>query len=109
MLRALPRDAEQNLVLQTSTRTKGTDYLPYLDAVEVKIEEEAKLRITPIEGEPRWSKSLLHGFPTSATTEEVTISIQQSRMPARQNTRNPQAAATAPGPHPSPSQPALYY
>ena len=69
---------KQNLVLQTSTKTKGTDYLPYLDAIKAKIEQEAKLQVTSIEVEPRWSKFLLHGVPISASMEDVTISIQQS-------------------------------
>ena len=69
---------KQNLVLQTCTKTKGTDYLPYLDAIKAKIEQEAKLQVTSIEGEPRWSKFLLHGVPISATMEDVAISIQQS-------------------------------
>ena len=69
---------KQNLVLQTSTKTKGTDYLPNLDAIKAKIEQEAKLQVTSIEGEPRWSKFLLYGVPISATMEDVAISIQQS-------------------------------
>ena len=43
---------KQNLVLQTSTKTEGTDFLPYLDAIKMKIETEAKLQIPSIEGEP---------------------------------------------------------
>ena len=61
-----------------STKTKGTDFLPYLDAIKTKIETEAKLQITSIEGEPRWSKFLLHGVPVTASMEEVAISTQQS-------------------------------
>ena len=67
---------KQNLVLQTSTKTKDTDYLPYLHAIKTKTEEEAKLRAKFIEGEPRWSKFLLHRVPASAIVEEVAISIQ---------------------------------
>ena len=69
---------EQNLVLQTSTKTQGLDYVPYLDAIKNRLEQEGKLHITAIDGEPRWSKFLLHGVPTSATMEEVALSIQQS-------------------------------
>ena len=69
---------KQNLVLQTSTKITGKDFLPYLDAIKMKVETEAKLQITSIEGEPRWSKFLLHGVPVTASMEEVAISIQQS-------------------------------
>ena len=69
---------KQNLILQTSTNTKGIDYLPYLDDIKARTEEKAKLRTTSIEGEPRWSRFLLHGVPTSVTMDEVAISIQQS-------------------------------
>ena len=64
--------------VQTSTKAQGSDYLPYLEAVKAKLEEEGKLRVTAIDGEPRWSKFLLHGVPTTATMEEVAMSIQQS-------------------------------
>ena len=66
---------KQNLVLQTSTKTKGRNFFPYLDAIKTKIETEAKLQITSFEGEPRWSKFLLHGVPVTASMEEVAISI----------------------------------
>ena len=69
---------KQNLVLQTSTTTQGPDYLPYLEAIKAQLEEEGKLRVTAIDGEPRRSKFLLHGVPTSATMEDVALSIQQS-------------------------------
>lgn len=69
---------KQNLVLQTSTKTQGTDYLPYLEVIKTQLEEEGKLCVTAIDGEPRWSKFLLHGVSTLATMEEVAIFIQQS-------------------------------
>lgn len=69
---------KRNLVLQMSTKIQGPDYLPYLEAIKTRLEEEGKLNVTAIDGEPRWSKFLLHGVPTSATMEEVAISIQQS-------------------------------
>ena len=69
---------KQNLVFQTSTKAQGSDYMPCLEAIKSRLEEEGKLRITVIDGEPRWSKFLLHGVPTSATMEEVALSIQQS-------------------------------
>lgn len=69
---------KQNLVLQTSAKTKGTDYLTYLEYIKSRIEEEGNLKITSIEGEPRWSKFLLHGVPISATMDDVATSIQQS-------------------------------
>ena len=68
----------QNFVLQTSPKTRGTDYFPYLDAIKARIETEAKLQITSIDAEARWSKFLLHGVPISANMEEVASSIQQS-------------------------------
>ena len=69
---------KQNLVLQTSTKTQGPDYLPYLEAIKNRLEDEGKLRVTSIDGESRWSKSLPHDAPAVATMEEVAISIQQS-------------------------------
>ena len=69
---------KQNLVLQTSMKTQGSDYLPYLEAIKARLEEEGKLQVTAINGEPRWSKFLLHGVPTSASMEDVALSIQQS-------------------------------
>ena len=69
---------KQNLVLQTSMKTQGPDYLPYLEAIKARLEEEGKLQVTAIDGEPRWSKFLLHGVPTSASMEDVALSIQQS-------------------------------
>ena len=69
---------KKNLVFQTSTKTKGTDYLTYLDAIKAKIDQEAKLQVTSIEGKPRWSKFLLHEVPISASMEDVAILIQQS-------------------------------
>ena len=92
---------KQNLVLQTSTKTQGPDYLPYLEAIKSRLEEEGKLRFTSIDGfvlilvflyrymdpeglwqsidgESRWSKFLLHGVPTVASMEEAALSIQPS-------------------------------
>lgn len=69
---------KQNLVFQTSGKTQGSDYLPYLDAIKTCLENEAKLNVTAIDGEPRWSKFLLHGVPITASMEEVALSIQQS-------------------------------
>ena len=69
---------KQNLILQSSMETQGPDYLPYLEAIKACLEEEGKLQVTAIDGEPRWSKFLLHGFPTLASMEDVTLSIQQS-------------------------------
>ena len=47
---------KKNLVLQTSFKTRGSDYPPYLDAIKTAFEEKANLRVTSIDGEPRWSK-----------------------------------------------------
>ena len=69
---------KQNLVLETSMKTQGPDYLPYLEAIKARLEEEGKLQVTAIDGEPRWSKFLLHSVPTSASMENVALSIQQS-------------------------------
>ena len=69
---------KQNLVLQTSMKTQGPDYLPFLEAIKARLEEEGKLQVTTIDGEPRWSKFLLLGVPTSASMEDVALSIQQS-------------------------------
>ena len=44
---------KQNLVLQASTKTKGSDYLPYLDAIKRRLEGERKLRVVTTDGEPR--------------------------------------------------------
>ena len=66
------------MVLQTSMKTRGTDYMPYLEAIKTAFENEEKLRITSIEGEARWSKFLLHGIPLSCTMDDVALSIQQS-------------------------------
>ena len=68
---------KQNLVLETSTKTQGPKYLPYLEAIKNRL-EEGELHVTSIDGEPRWSKFLLHGAPATATMEKVAISIQQS-------------------------------
>ena len=43
---------KQNLVLQTSTKTQCLDYVPYLDAIKNRLEQEGKLHITAIDGEP---------------------------------------------------------
>ena len=69
---------KNNLVLQTSLKTCGTDYQPYLEAIKTAFEEEEKLRVTSIDGEARWSKFILHGVPLAASMEDVTMSIQQS-------------------------------
>ena len=69
---------KQNLVLQTSLKTKGSDFLPYLDAIKNALQEEAKLQVTAIDGESRWSKFLLHGVPVTSTMGEVASSIMQS-------------------------------
>ena len=45
---------EQNVVLQTSSRARATDYIPYLDAIRTTLTEEAGLNISSIDGEPRW-------------------------------------------------------
>ena len=69
---------KNNLVLQTSLKTCGTDYQPYLEAIKTAFEEEEKLRMTSIDGEARWSKFILHGVPLAASMEDVAMSIQQS-------------------------------
>ena len=69
---------KKNLVLQTSFKTRGSDYLPYLEAIKVAFEERTSLRVTSIDGEPRWSKFILHGVPVTSTMEEVALSIQES-------------------------------
>ena len=56
----------------------GPDYMPCLEAIKSRLEEEGKLRIIAVGGEPRRSKSLLHGDPTSASMGGVALSIQQS-------------------------------
>ena len=68
---------KKNLVLQTSFKTRGSGYLPYLDAIKTAFEEKANLRVTSINGEPRWSKFILHGVPVTSRTEEVALPIQQ--------------------------------
>jgi hypothetical protein len=69
---------KNNLVLQTSLKTCGTDYQPYLEAIKSAFEEEEKLKVTSIDGEARWSKFILHGVPLAASMEDVAMSIQQS-------------------------------
>ena len=69
---------KQNLVLQTSTQTQDLNYVPYLEAIKNRPEQEGILHITAIGREPQWSKPLHHGVPTSAMMEEVALSIQQS-------------------------------
>lgn len=64
---------KQNLVLQTSTKAQSLDYVPYLNAIKNRLEQDGKLRATAIDGEPRWSKFLLHGVPTTATMEELAL------------------------------------
>lgn len=66
---------KQNLVLQTSIKTQGSDYFPCLEAIKANLEEEAKLKVTVIDGESLWSKFLLHGAPTSTSMEDVALSI----------------------------------
>lgn len=66
------------LVLQTPLKTKGSDYLPYLESIKTAVEEEEKLKIILIGGESRWIKFVLHGAPISCTMDEVALSIQQS-------------------------------
>lgn len=46
--------SEQNIVLQISSRTRATDYIPHLDAIRTTLTEEAGLNISFIDGEPRW-------------------------------------------------------
>ena len=69
---------KQNLVLQTSMKTQGPSYLPYLEAIKVHLEEADKLQVTVIDGEPRWSKFLLYSVSTAASMHDVALSIQQS-------------------------------
>jgi hypothetical protein len=69
---------KNNLVLQTSLKTRGTDYQPYLEAIKNAFEEEEKLKVTSIDGEARWSKFILHGVPLAASMDDVAMSIQQS-------------------------------
>ena len=44
---------KQNLVLQTSTKIQGPDYLPCLGAIKGRLEEEGKLRVTAVDGGPK--------------------------------------------------------
>ena len=77
---------KQNLVLQTSTKTQGPDYLPYLDAVKAKLEEEGKLRATAIDGEPlAWSSD--HGVNGGSCVVDSAI------LPWRPETRPDPAVA----------------
>ena len=77
---------KQNLVLQISTKTRGPDYLSYLEAIKTRLEEEGKLQVTAIDGEPRWSTFLLHGVPTTATMDE---GLSPSRNPTREFSSSP--------------------
>lgn len=65
-----------NLELQTSIKTGGSGYIPYLDSIKSAFEEH--LQLTMIDGEPRCSKFILPAIPVTCTTEEVATSIQQS-------------------------------
>ena len=67
---------KKNLVLQTSLSREDFNF--YMDAIKRAFEGEAKLQITSIDAEARWSKFLLHGIPVTSKMEEVAIFIQQS-------------------------------
>ena len=41
---------KQNLVLQTSLKTRGSGFLPYLDAIKTALREEVKLQVASIDG-----------------------------------------------------------
>jgi hypothetical protein len=70
--------SKQNIVLQTSITTRGADYTPYLDSIKNAFQQQHQLNVTTIDSEPRWSKFLLHGVPTTSSMAEVALSIQQS-------------------------------
>jgi hypothetical protein len=69
---------KNNLVLQTSGKTKASHYTDYLNAIKMALEQGAGLEITSIDSEPRWSKFLLHGVPTYVSMMDVANSIQES-------------------------------